>query len=350
MKEILSQPEKLEKLIKSKIDAKKLLLCFKELDKHQYRLKKIDKILILACGTSRHAGIFGQYAIEELADIDAETDFAEEFKDRSNIADPDTLVIALSQSGETKDTIEAIESIDGFGGLVLGILNTPKSTIGKMCDIVIDCQMGPEKAVASTKVFSAQVLLLLLIALYFYKLKNNPAVVAEKSVISELRRLPENIRSVLGLRDRIAVLAQYWAQVRHIVLIGNHYSYPIALEGALKIKETAYIHAEGLPAGEMRHGPLALIDKDVLVIFIMPKDRNWKKNLELLDKVKSQTDKVLVLSDEDVSHQPSFTIPTTDEDLLPILMMVALQLFAYYLALYNGRDIDKPRNLSKAVV
>jgi glutamine---fructose-6-phosphate transaminase (isomerizing) len=330
-----------------KIDEGIVKLGGLDLVKHQ--LDYIDRIIIIACGTSYYAGLIGEYLIEEIADIPVEVQQASEFRYRNEPLSRSTAVLVISQSGETADTIAALKKLEGTGILCLGIVNAPGSTLARMTDAGVYCHAGPEKAVASTKAFIAQVTVLILISLYMSKNYSE-----YKLLTKDLNNLPKQLEKVLDLEPQIAKVAKKYAHHRDFLYIGRRYAYPVALEGALKIKEISYIHAEGFAGGEMKHGPLALIDENFPTFAIALSNDLEEKSMSNMQEIHARGGPIVALVD-DINSEASklatdvIVIPKVAEPLQPILSAVVTHLFAYHAAKTLGRDIDKPRNLAKSV-
>lgn len=351
LKEIYEAPKTIQNAIlgRIKLESNQIKLGGIELVANQ--LKTIDRIIIIACGTSYYAGLVGEYLLEEIAGIPVEVQQASEFKYRKEPLGPNTAVIAISQSGETADTIAALKKVESSGVLRLGIVNAPGSTIARMTDAGIYCHAGPEISVASTKAFIAQVSVLTLLALWFGKGKSS----LYKPLLQELANLPKNAQKVLDLAPQIEQIATKYAHNRDFMYIGRSYEYPMALEGALKLKEISYIHAEAYAAGEMKHGPLALIDKNFPTLALAASPTLFDKTASNLQEVKARNGHIVAVTIK--KHAKALagladdviTIPDTQDQLLPLLEAIVVQLFAYYVAVARGTDIDKPRNLAKSV-
>jgi len=314
------------------------------------QLRYIDRIVIVACGTSYYAGLVGEYLIEELAGIPVEVQQASEFKYRAEPFSRSTALLAISQSGETADTIAAINKVEGYGVLKLGIVNAVGSTIARMTDAGVYCHAGPEKAVASSKAFIAQVTVLTLMALQLSK----NAHPLHQQLIDELFALPAKAEAVLAQSDAIKKIALSYAKCRDFLYIGRRYGYPSSLEGALKLKEISYIHAEGFAAGEMKHGPLAMIDKDFPTFAIVTHDDLAEKTYGNIEEIRARGGPVVAIGtvgDKQLRDLANdlITIPETLEQTAPILTAIVMQLFAYHVATTKGLDVDKPRNLAKSV-
>jgi len=317
------------------------------------RLRKIDRIVIIACGTSYHSGLVGEYMIEEYAGIPTEVEMASEFRYRKPILDSRTLVVALSQSGETADTLAAIREAKGKGALTIGIVNVVGSSIARETDAGVYCHAGPEVSVASTKAFTSQLAILSLLTLYLGR-QRNLSLVMGRRMAKELSAMPKKIEHILEQAKEIRKIAKKFSSQEHYLYLGRKYNYPNALEGALKIKEIAYVPAQGYPTGEMKHGPIALVDSQALVIMTIPQDSVYEKNVSGMEEILARGGKVLVIATEgdmDIAKKATHVIyiPKTLEMLMPVLSVIPLQLFAYFVAVERGYDIDRPRNLAKSV-
>lgn len=314
------------------------------------QLQYIDRIVIVACGTSYYAGLVGEYLIEELAGIPVEVQLASEFKYRNEPFSRSTALIAVSQSGETADTIAALKKVEGYGVLRLGVVNAVGSTIARMTDAGVYCHAGPEQSVASTKAFIAQVTVLAEIALHLSQ-GSSPIY---KPVLQELLTLPAKAKEVLDKALAVQELAKKYAHYHDFLYLGRNYAYPCALEGALKLKEISYIHAEGYAAGEMKHGPLAMIDKNFPTFAIACKSPLLEKTLSNIEEIKARKGPVIAIATQGDNQIAKLAddviyIPNTLEQLQPLLIAIILQLFSYYIAVEKGLNVDRPRNLAKSV-
>ena len=314
------------------------------------QLKYIDRIVIVACGTAYYAGLVGEYLIEELAGIPVEVQLASEFKYRDEPFSRSTALLVISQSGETADTIAALKKVEDYGVLTLGIVNAVGSTIARMTDAGVYCHAGPEKAVASTKAFIAQVTVLTQIALHL----SNGRSKRFKPLLQELVDLPAKAQAVLDKADDIKAIADKYAQHRDFMFIGRHYGYPMALEGALKLKETSYIHAEGCAAGEIKHGSLAMIDDNFPTLALVTDSPLMEKTYSSIQEIRARGGPVIAVATagNDTIHElcdDVIYLPETQPETQPILQAIAVQLFAYYIATARGNDVDRPRNLAKSV-
>ncbi len=316
---------------------------------------QIDSILILACGTSHHAGMVARYWLEEIAGIRCTVEIASEYRYRESVANPNTLVVTISQSGETADTLAALNHAKITGHMfTLAICNVPESAIIRQSKLRFLTRAGPEIGVASTKAFTTQLAALFLLTLVLAKLRGRIDAEREQQFLHELRHLPSAIQKVLALEPQIAELSKHFADKQHALFLGRGLHYPIALEGALKLKEISYIHAEAYPAGELKHGPLALVDKDMPVVSVAPNDTLLEKLKSNLQEVRARGGELYVFADANTHIKEAegihiLQMPEHAGFLSPILHTVPLQLLAYYVALQKGTDVDKPRNLAKSV-
>jgi len=353
LKEIFEQPESVANSLRGRTIPAEGKAKLGGLDEIFEKLRGIKKILIVACGTARHAGLVGASMIEEYADLACEVDYASEFRYRQPVLDQETLIMAISQSGETADTLAAVKEAKGKGCLTLGIVNVVGSSIARETDAGVYTHSGPEIAVASTKAFTSQVAILALLAVMLGR-QRRVSLATGQRIINELAVLPNKIKQVLTLNDEIRRIAEKYYQYKNFAFLGRKYNNPIAFEGALKLKELSYIHAEGFAAGELKHGPIALIDENFPSLVIAPLDSVYEKNYSNLMEIKARGGKIIALTTEGnekikEAADEAIYIPKTLEMLTPILAAVPLQLFAYHMAVLNGRDVDKPRNLAKSV-
>jgi glutamine---fructose-6-phosphate transaminase (isomerizing) len=352
LKEIFEQPETIINSTRGRLIASDGKVKLGGLEGVADRLREIDRVVIVACGTAYTAGLVGEYMLEEYAGIPVEVEYASEFRYRKPILGKHTAVLAISQSGETADTLAAIREAKEKGILTLGIINSVGSTIAREVDAGIYNHAGPEISVASTKAFTSQVTVIALLTVFLGR-QRQMSLVTGKRIIEEILSLPEKIKIILDKNDLEPIAKEYF-QVKNFAFMGRKYNSPLALEGAIKLKELSYIHAEGFPSGEMKHGPIAMIDEDFPSIFIAPRDSVYEKNISNIEEIRSRSGKIITIAtegDEDikrVSDQVIY-IPKTLEMLTPILAVIPLQLFAYHMAILNDRDVDKPRNLAKSV-
>ena len=314
----------------------------------------VERIWIAACGTSWHAGLVGKYLLEELARIPVQVDIASEFRYRNPLVEKNDLFVAISQSGETADTLAAVREAKQKGARVVSIVNVVGSTLARESDGVLYTYCGPEIGVASTKAFTAQLTALYLLALHCARIRNVMNVADGKAWLDRLVTLPALVERVLGREAEIMAIAKRYYKKRNFLFLGRGINYPIALEGSLKLKETSYIHAEGYPAGEMKHGPIALIDKDMPVVMLAPRDRLYEKTVSNLMEVQARRAPVIAFvaeGERDLGKVADavFTVPDTHPMMSPILFTIPLQLLAYHIAVLRGADVDQPRNLAKSV-
>ncbi len=353
LKEIFEQPEALENSIRGRLIQDQGMACLGGLEPVKARLREIDKVRIIACGTAYHAGLVGKYMLEEYAGIPVEVDFASEFRYRKPILDKNTLAVFISQSGETADTIAALREAKEKGALCVGIVNTVGSSIARDTHAGVYNHAGPEIGVASTKAFTSQLTVLALLTLYLGRPRGMSYVFGER-IAKEIVRLPQFARVMLRQNNQIKKIALKYKNYKNFLFLGRKYNYPIALEGALKLKEISYAHAEGLSAGEIKHGSLALIDKNFPTVAIAMKDSVYDKMLSNVEEIKARGGPVIALITqgnkkvEEIADDVLY-IPKTLEMLSPILAAVPLQLFAYHMGVLRGCDVDKPRNLAKSV-
>jgi glucosamine--fructose-6-phosphate aminotransferase (isomerizing) len=353
LKEICEQPESVRNTIRGRLLEEEGTARLQGLNLKDEDLAKIDRIVITACGTSWHAALVGEYMLEEVARLPVEVEYASEFRYRNPIVDERTLVIVISQSGETADTLAALREAKRRGARTLGIINVVGSSIAREVDGGIYLHAGPEIGVASTKAFTSQIAALALFTLRLGRLRSL-SILQGREIVKALRRLPEQIEQVLAKREEIERLAERYVRAMNVLYLGRGCNFPVALEGALKLKEISYIHAEGYPAAEMKHGPIALIDELMPVIFIAPKDGVHGKIVSNIEEVRARGGQVIaVVSEGDTIITPLvdhvITIPETMDMLSPILTSVPLQLLAYYVAVRRGCNVDQPRNLAKSV-
>lgn len=350
IKEIYEAPQTIRSASLGRIKPESSTIKLGGLENVTQQLKSIERIVIVACGTSYYAGLVGEYLIEELAGIPVEVQLASEFKYRNEPISRTTAILAISQSGETADTIAALKKFEGYGILRLGVVNAVGSTIARMTEAGVYCHAGPEQAVASTKAFIAQVTVLTLIALHLGK-SNTPEF---KKLLEELDSLPKKAEEVLAQADKIKKIAEKYADRKDFLYIGRGYGYPCALEGALKLKEISYIHAEGYAAGEMKHGPLAMIDKQFATFAIATNGELLEKTYSNIQEIKARSGPVVAIATKGnrqikrVANDVIY-IPDTTEQTQPILVAIVMQLFSYYAAQKLGKNVDRPRNLAKSV-
>lgn len=354
LKEIHEQPGTCSTVMNGRLHPELGLVKLSGVIDHKDKLLNARRIIICACGTSWHAGLIGKYMIEDLTRIPVEVEYSSEFRYRNPIIYPDDVVIAISQSGETADTLAAMQLAKQSGAFLFGICNVVGSSIARAADTGCYTHAGPEIGVASTKAFTAQVETLLLLALSIAQEKGTITDEYRLRIIKELQTIPDKIAVILKHDRQIQALAKTFTYAHNFIYLGRGYNYPVALEGALKLKEISYIHAEGYPAAEMKHGPIALIDEEMPVVAIAPHCGNYDKILSNIQEVKARKGRVISIvteGDKDVRALSDmfFEIPATEECLVPLLSVIPLQLLAYHIAIAKGRDVDQPRNLAKSV-
>ena len=353
LKEIFEQPRAVRDTLAGRVDASDDVTLEDELG-HLPALAEVDKVHIVACGTSLHAGLVGKFLIEALARVPVEVDFASEFRYRNPPLGPRSLVLAISQSGETADTLAALREARGKGATLLSVVNVVGSNIARDSDAVLYTHAGPEIGVASTKAFTTQLVAMYLLAAHIAKVRGTATPDAIRRVVSLLKRIPEQMTRVLASNAELALLAPILGAHTSALYLGRGLNYPIALEGALKLKEISYIHAEGYAAGEMKHGPIALIDAQMPVVVLATQDPVYAKTMGNVEEVKARGGIVLAIAtegDTEIGQKADHTVfvPETDPLLYPLLTVLPLQMLSYHAALLRGCDVDKPRNLAKSV-
>lgn len=353
LKEIMEQPESTQNSMRGRLLLNEGEAKLGGLTDVIDRLVNSKRIMISACGTSWHAALVGEYMIEQYARIPVEVEYASEFRYRNPILSADDSILFISQSGETADTLAALREAKSKGALALGICNVVGSTIARESMSGVYIHAGPEIGVASTKAFTAQLVVLALITLLISKRKGLPSSEGKK-ITKALSEIPKQIEQILLLNDEIEKIAEEFKDAHNFLYLGRGYNFPVALEGALKLKEISYIHAEGYPAAEMKHGPIALIDEDMPVVFIAPKDSTYEKILSNIQEVRARGGRIIAVADNgdgEIDKLVDYTIkiPRTIEMLTPILTSIPLQLLAYHIAVKKGLDVDQPRNLAKSV-
>jgi glucosamine--fructose-6-phosphate aminotransferase (isomerizing) len=353
LKEIYEQPEALENAMRGRLLDGEASAHFGGLNLDTQQLRRAERIILTACGTSYHAALVGEYLIEELARIPVEVEYASEFRYRNPPIDRNTIVIAITQSGETADTLAALRESKRKGHPTLGICNVVGSTIAREADGGVYLHAGPEIGVASTKAFTSQVAVLTMLALYLGRMRHLSSIQGTQ-MLRELRAIPDAVRSTLACHDTVKDIARRYFRTSNCLYLGRQYLYPVALEGALKLKEISYIHAEGYPAAEMKHGPIALVDPDTPSIFLVPRGSVFEKVMSNLEEIKARGGPVIAITtqgDEEATARADDVIyvPDVPEYLQPIVTVIPLQLLAYEIAVLRGCDVDKPRNLAKSV-
>ncbi|WP_418878587.1 glutamine--fructose-6-phosphate transaminase (isomerizing) [Xylanibacter rarus] len=354
LKEIFEQPECLTNCMRGRINVEATNVTLSAVIDYKERLLAAKRIIIVACGTSWHAGLIGKQIIESLCRIPVEVEYASEFRYRNPVVTDNDVVIAISQSGETADTLAAVKLAKQHGAFIYGICNAIGSSIPRATDTGSYIHVGPEIGVASTKAFTGQVIVLTMLALALAKEKHTIDEDVYTKIVKGLSNIPEKMEETLKLNDRISRLSRIFTYARNFLYLGRGYSYPVALEGALKLKEISYIHAEGYPAAEMKHGPIALIDSDMPVIVIATRNAMYEKVLSNIQEIKARKGKVIALvskGDETISKiaDEVIELPDTEECLEPLLATIPLQLLAYHIAVCKGKNVDQPRNLAKSV-
>lgn len=355
LKEIFEQPKSLRDSMRGRINADKNHLVLGGLIEYQQKLINTDRIVIVGCGTSWHAGLVGEYLFEEFARIPVEVEYASEFRYRNPIIKEGDIVIAISQSGETADTLAAIELAKSKGAIIFGVCNVVGSSIPRATHAGAYIHAGPEIGVASTKAFTGQITVLAMMALIIGRAKGTITESKFQELITELNGLPDKVEQILLNTDKqIQYIAGEFKDAKNFLYLGRGYNFPVALEGALKLKEISYIHAEGYPAAEMKHGPIALIDEQMPVVFIAPKDSTYEKIVSNVQEIKARKGRVIAVvseGDEEIKRLAEFTIeiPNTHEAFSPLLTVIPLQLLSYHTAVALGLNVDQPRNLAKSV-
>jgi glucosamine--fructose-6-phosphate aminotransferase (isomerizing) len=353
LKEIHEQPEALENALRGRLDESDATARFGGLNLDTQRLRQVERIILTACGTSYHAALVGEYLFEEFARIPVEVEYASEFRYRNPPIDRNTIVMAITQSGETADTLAALRESKRKGHPTLALCNVVGSSTAREADGGVYLHAGPEIGVASTKAFTNQVAVLAMLALYFGRLRHLSSLQGQR-MIRELQAMPGLVREALNCDEQVQEISEKYAGVSNFLYMGRQYLYPVALEGALKLKEISYIHAEGYPAAEMKHGPIALVDRETPSVFLMPRGPIYDKVMSNLEEVKARGGPVIAVvneGDEEAAARADevITIPEVPEYLQPLVAVIPLQLLAYHIALLRGCDVDKPRNLAKSV-
>jgi glucosamine--fructose-6-phosphate aminotransferase (isomerizing) len=354
LKEIMEQPETLRNSMRGRLLVEEGAVKLGGLTGMDEELSEAKRVIILGCGTSWHSGLIGEYMLEDIARIPTEVEYASEFRYRRPVVEPGTISISISQSGETADTLWAMREAKQLGATAIGIVNTVGSTIARETDAGVYLHAGPEIGVASTKAFTSQVAVLAMMTVHLGRLRGTLSASRGREIVRALQQLPEQVAEILELDPQILELAEAYQDSPNFLYLGRGYNFPAALEGALKLKEISYIHAEGYPAAEMKHGPIALIDENMPVVVIAPKDGVYDKIKSNIDEVKARGGRVIGVvtrGDDELSERLDHVIeiPSTHEALSPILATVPLQLLAYHIAVLRGCDVDQPRNLAKSV-
>ena len=354
LKEIYEQPKSIFDSYRGRFDAQTGEIIMRSMEEYADRLKEIKRLILIGCGTSWHAGLVGEYLFEDLARVPVEVEYASEFRYRNPVIYGDDLIIAVSQSGETADSLAAMELAKRKGASVFGVCNVVGSSIPRLSDAGAYTHAGPEIGVASTKAFTAQVTVLALMAIGMAKLRGTMSLKQITEFMSELEAIPTKVEKALLLNDSIVELSEKYKDAKNFLYLGRGYNFPVALEGALKLKEISYIHAEGYPAAEMKHGPIALIDEEMPVVVIATASEHYEKVVSNIQEVKARKGKVIALVTEGNRSLDSLVdhvieVPETIEALSPLLNTIPLQLLSYHIAVMRGCNVDQPRNLAKSV-
>lgn len=354
LKEIFEQPRSIKDCMRGRLDSQTGRLILGGLREYVNKLVNADRILIVACGTSWHAGLVAEYFFEEFCRIPVEVEYASEFRYRNPVIREGDVVIAISQSGETADTLAAIELAKSKGAIIFGVCNVVGSSIARATHAGAYTHAGPEIGVASTKAFTAQLTVLSMIALIVAQKKGSVTEQKLHELLVEMENIPAKVERALKLNDQIKEIADIFKDARNFIYLGRGYNFPVALEGALKLKEISYIHAEGYPAAEMKHGPIALIDEEMPVVFIATKDSSYEKVVSNIQEVKARKGRVIAIvteGDNQIPKMSEFTIevPAVHEALMPLVSVIPLQLLSYHIAVMRGCNVDQPRNLAKSV-
>ncbi|MEP0368759.1 MAG: glutamine--fructose-6-phosphate transaminase (isomerizing) [Cyclobacteriaceae bacterium] len=354
LKEIMEQPKSIADCMRGRLNSTEGIITLGGIQKYTEQLINADKITFIACGTSWHAGLVAEYIFEDFCRIPVEVEYASEFRYRNPVIRKGDIVVAISQSGETADTLAAIELAKANGAIVLGIVNGVGSSIARATHEGAYLHAGPEIGVASTKAFTAQLTVLCMIAIKAALLKGTITDATFKELVRELGAIPEKVKKALKLDDQIKEISDKFKNATNFLYLGRGYNFPVALEGALKLKEISYIHAEGYPAAEMKHGPIALIDENMPVVFIATRDSSYDKVISNIQEVKSRKGKVIAIVTEGDVLIPGIAdytieVPATHEALMPLVSVIPLQLLSYHIALMRGANVDQPRNLAKSV-
>jgi glucosamine--fructose-6-phosphate aminotransferase (isomerizing) len=354
LKEIFEQPDTIFDCLRGRLLHEQQQIVMAGVDNHIDALTKASRILIVACGTSWHAGLVAEYMIEELCRIPVEVEYASEFRYRNPVIHAGDVIIAISQSGETADTLVALESAKEKGAFIFGVVNAVGSSIARLSHAGAYTHAGPEIGVASTKAFTGQLAVLTMMALKMAKAKASISDERYTHLVNELASVPKKVKEILADTSKIQSIAQQYKGASDFLYLGRGYNFPIALEGALKLKEITYIHAEGYPAAEMKHGPIALVDENLPVVFVATKDVYYDKVVSNIQEIKARKGKVIAVATQGDSILPTMSenimfVPDIDEVIAPLLSVIPLQLLSYYVGTYKGIDVDKPRNLAKSV-
>jgi glucosamine--fructose-6-phosphate aminotransferase (isomerizing) len=354
LKEIYEQPRSLNDCMRGRLNAKTGQLVLGGIREYSNKLENADRIIMAACGTSWHSALVAEYFFEEYCRIPVEVEYASEFRYRNPVIREGDVLFAISQSGETADTLAAIELAKERGAVIFGVCNVVGSSIARISHEGVYTHAGPEIGVASTKAFTAQLIVLFMIGLRVAWQKGTISESEYRKLLVELEGIPAKIEKTLKLNDMIKDLSDRFIYARNFLYLGRGYNFPVALEGALKLKEISYIHSEGYPAAEMKHGPIALIDNEMPVVFIAPKDSSYEKVVSNIQEVKARKGRVIAIvteGDNTIPEMADFVIevPDAHEALMPLLTVIPLQLLSYHVAVMKGCNVDQPRNLAKSV-
>lgn len=354
LKEIFEQPQTIYDCLRGRLDAEAGTITMSGIEKYAGQIMNANRIVMVACGTSWHAGLVAEYIFEELCRINVEVEYASEFRYRNPVINKGDVIIAISQSGETADTLVAIENAKAKGAIILGVVNVVGSSIARISDAGAYTHAGPEIGVASTKAFTAQLAVLTMIALKIGYEKGTLTRERYMHLLQELDAVPDKVQEVLETHEKIKAIAEKYKDAKDALYLGRGYNFPVALEGALKLKEISYIHAEGYPAAEMKHGPIALVEETLPVVFVATKDSYHEKVISNMQEIKARKGKVIAVINEGDEQSTALAddvivVPEADEIVAPMLSTIPLQLLAYYIGVDKGYDVDKPRNLAKSV-
>lgn len=354
LKEIFEQPQTIHDCLRGRLDAEAGTITMSGIEKYAQQIMNANRIVMVACGTSWHAGLVAEYIFEELTRINVEVEYASEFRYRNPVINKGDVIIAISQSGETADTLVAIENAKKQGAIILGVVNVVGSSIARISDAGAYTHAGPEIGVASTKAFTAQLAVLTMIALKIGYAKGTIDRDRYLQLLNELDEVPGKVAEVLESNQHIKEVAEKYKDAKDCLYLGRGYNFPVALEGALKLKEISYIHAEGYPAAEMKHGPIALVEETLPVVFVATKDSYHEKVISNMQEIKARKGKIIAVINESDETTPTLAddfivVPEADEIIAPMISVIPMQLLAYYIGVVKGYDVDKPRNLAKSV-
>jgi glucosamine--fructose-6-phosphate aminotransferase (isomerizing) len=354
LKEIYDQPQSILDCLRGRLNPAAGTITMNGIDNHLNALINAQRIVMVACGTSWHAGLLAEYLIEDLCRIPVEVEYASEFRYRNPVINKGDVIVAISQSGETADTLVALENAKEKGAFIFGVVNAVGSSIARLSNAGAYTHAGPEIGVASTKAFTGQLAVLAMMALKIAYAKGTIDEKRYQHLLMELHDIPEKVAQILKDTSNIQAIAEKYKDASDFLYLGRGYNFPVALEGALKLKEISYIHAEGYPAAEMKHGPIALVDDKLPVVFVATKDKYYEKIVSNVQEIKARKGKVIAVATEGDEIIPGMAddvmfVPDADEALAPLLSVIPLQLLSYYIGIAKGLDVDKPRNLAKSV-